>query len=662
MIIKKMTASYGRLQNESLELRPGLNIITAHNESGKSTWCSFIANMLYGIDSAAKEKAGVKPDKLRFAPWSGAAMSGTMELDVSGRGITLSRTGKEKAPLREVSATLSGTSQPVSDISQIPGESLLGIPREVFVRSAYIGQGSVPIGASPELERRIAAIVQTGDEGVSATDAEEKLRDAARKRRFNRHGSLPEIESEIALLREKLQSIDSEKQRGEQLRIAREQAITRRDELIKKVAESREVQRKQSLDTLTQSREKTRELEEAASKAQTEAISAQTALAANCFGESEPKTAREQAQADIDKIEQLGAAAKAEYGKARTDKLSLWVFTGTGVLSLIFAVLSFVKILDVSPAMLVVATLICAAAVLFMSRRLGKKKLLNTSSIEKQREILAKYGCNTTAEIWAILNAHEDLYNTYKDASNALALAQERLNSEREKQQLIEVSAIERLDFTSGSSDAAQVSRELSEAEDSLHRIREECAALDGRISALGDKFELEDALSQLEKEHEKQTFEYEALLLAADTLKQAGIEIQNRLTPELSRRTSEIFSRLTKGRYDSVALDRELKALAKLADDTLPRESAFLSVGALDQLYLALRLAICELALPEEQRHSCPLILDDALTNFDDERCALALELLREMSHERQILLFTCHSREAQLMKQYEDVNVVLR
>ena len=70
------------------------------------------------------------------------------------------------------------------------------------------------------------------------------------------------------------------------------------------------------------------------------------------------------------------------------------------------------------------------------------------------------------------------------------------------------------------------------------------------------------------------------------------------------------------------------------------------LSAGALDQLYLAVRLAVCQLVLPAEK--NVPLVLDDALANFDDDRCAAALDWLRQEAEHRQILLFTCHSREA--------------
>ena len=88
------------------------------------------------------------------------------------------------------------------------------------------------------------------------------------------------------------------------------------------------------------------------------------------------------------------------------------------------------------------------------------------------------------------------------------------------------------------------------------------------------------------------------------------------------------------------------LRRTARPAGDPIDRDIQLLSAGAADQLYLSARLAICELVLPPEK--SIPIILDDALTNFDDERCAAALRWLKQAAAHRQILLFTCHSREA--------------
>ena len=81
------------------------------------------------------------------------------------------------------------------------------------------------------------------------------------------------------------------------------------------------------------------------------------------------------------------------------------------------------------------------------------------------------------------------------------------------------------------------------------------------------------------------------------------------------------------------------------------------LSQGAADQLYLAVRLAICDMVLPADKR--VPLILDDALVTFDDERLHAALDYLLEESQRRQILLFTCQKREMDYLQGKGNVTV---
>ena len=61
-----------------------------------------------------------------------------------------------------------------------------------------------------------------------------------------------------------------------------------------------------------------------------------------------------------------------------------------------------------------------------------------------------------------------------------------------------------------------------------------------------------------------------------------------------------------------------------------LPRRALFLSKGTVDQIYLAVRLAVYDLCLKERR---APLVLDDALAAFDDRRMVLALELLEELA-----------------------------
>lgn len=70
-----------------------------------------------------------------------------------------------------------------------------------------------------------------------------------------------------------------------------------------------------------------------------------------------------------------------------------------------------------------------------------------------------------------------------------------------------------------------------------------------------------------------------------------------------------------------------------------LMRPAAAMSCGTADQMYLSLRLAMVHRLLPED----APLILDDALVNFDDDRAASAIRLLTAEAEKRQVILFTC-------------------
>ena len=128
--------------------------------------------------------------------------------------------------------------------------------------------------------------------------------------------------------------------------------------------------------------------------------------------------------------------------------------------------------------------------------------------------------------------------------------------------------------------------------------------------------------------------------------LAHANTQLQGRFSPALGQRAAEIFDRLTDGAYGGVILDRTLRVSAEPAGTGVPRDVGYLSAGAADQLYLAVRLAVCDLVLPPE--NAVPIVLDDALSSFDDQRCAAALDFLRKEAETRQILLFTCHSREA--------------
>ena len=134
----------------------------------------------------------------------------------------------------------------------------------------------------------------------------------------------------------------------------------------------------------------------------------------------------------------------------------------------------------------------------------------------------------------------------------------------------------------------------------------------------------------------------YNAITIAQKALADTTTELQRRFAPRITQRTQALFSQLTGGRYTRLTIGEDLSlSVATQEQDTLCSVQ-YPSDGTVDQLYLALRLAVSEELTPE-----APLILDDALVRFDDDRLEKAMEILRQTAESKQILLFSCQKRE---------------
>mgnify|MGYP004507717969 FL=1 len=631
MKINKLTASFGKLENESLSFHPGLNVIYAPNESGKSTWCAFIRAMLYGIDSSERVRAGYLPDKLRYAPWSGAPMEGSMDLTTGRADITISRTTRAKsAPMREFSACYTGSSVPVDGVTGAnAGEMLTGVSRDVFCRSAFIAQGSVAVTGSPELEKRISSIVSTGEEQTSYSEADERLRAWQRKRRFNRRGYLPELEAKMDDTQRMLNSMDESAAEIAALEDRLAESGARCAALESAVTESRKLQRRESLDKLSRGRAELKAAEETHDKALAALSDAKDALRAGPFGAVSADEAEASAADDLAALDELKAR-----GRRRVSPLLAIIFF---VLAVAGAAL-YTHFQSVAYICLAAAFCI-AAVVLFMRYSKARRAALDARA--ERRKILDGYGVRSASDIRAALDGHRALCRAVDTAERQELDTRRAYDEARDRQAMLEEAALGELDFSGGSSEAARLSRELAAERQNAERISSQIAALNGRLAAVGDPLVLTSDLRTMEDEYNGLCEEYDAISLAVDTLRAADSELQSRFSPQLGKLAAQYMSFMTGGRYSDVLINRDFSASAKTQDDAVARDSEYLSAGTLDLMYLAVRLAVCELAMPAGE--TCPLIIDDALVNLDEERLRQAMALLRELARSRQIILFTC-------------------
>ncbi len=111
--------------------------------------------------------------------------------------------------------------------------------------------------------------------------------------------------------------------------------------------------------------------------------------------------------------------------------------------------------------------------------------------------------------------------------------------------------------------------------------------------------------------------------------------------------RESAPFAQITGGKYTAIRLAANDIYAVRADSSTETVLQQFMSDGTRDQLYLALRLATLQ-HCHERGAESLPLILDDGLVLFDDDRTAAMLEVLADVSSSMQVILFTHHKSVA--------------
>ena len=151
---------------------------------------------------------------------------------------------------------------------------------------------------------------------------------------------------------------------------------------------------------------------------------------------------------------------------------------------------------------------------------------------------------------------------------------------------------------------------------------------------------ELEVVRSELEEQIDR----YVLVHLAERVLDRVTDRYARENQPALLQYTSELLARITAGRHLRVVVQPETRSLATVDRAGQLRVPADLSSGTREQLFLALRLAYvldyCDRSEP------LPVIMDDVLVNFDDERAAASLLAFRDAARATQVILLTCHDR----------------
>ena len=697
MKIYAMTATFGKLEHARLELKPGLNIIEAPNEWGKSTWCAFLLAMLYGLDTRAKTTKTALADKERFAPWSRSPMSGRIDLNWNGRDITIERSTKGRTPMGVFRAheTASGVEIPELTAANC-GAVLLGVEQSVFRRSGFIRQADMPVTQDEALRRRLNDLVTTGDETGDSDRLEKELKDLKNKCRYNRSGLLPQAEAEAKLLEEKIDEWDALESHSAKLkqRLAEEKQFLRqlenhRTALAYTAAEADAARVAEARDHRDRAESRLAEAEAACAKLPA-AEEAREKIQAVSLLQSQWHDLQEAFRQlpEVEALPELSIAEDAlEADICRYEKLRgklPWLG-----LTLAAAVILLLAISLAMNSLFVGAGICLAAAVLLLvlGIRTKKNRGAEAAALEKkhgssdpavwrqrladEKEALSRHrqAQRQRQEQETMLDARREALETQRQAlcgsqtpQQVLELwqqvlhrreQQERLRQEfrQAEKYLAALQAMVKPAEKPAMEDTLAYSMEdtlrlMGDARAEQQRLVSRLGQYQGRMEALGDRETLCARLREVQQRMEKLEQIYRAASLGLDTLMKARQELQRRFAPRIAKRAQELMSAMTGGRYDRLSLREDLCLLSGADQEDTLYEALWRSDGTVDQLYFALRLAVAEELTPHG-----PLILDDAFVRFDDTRLRAAMEILKREAEEKQVILFTCQHREKTLL-----------
>ena len=160
--------------------------------------------------------------------------------------------------------------------------------------------------------------------------------------------------------------------------------------------------------------------------------------------------------------------------------------------------------------------------------------------------------------------------------------------------------------------------------------------ALEERAETLaGNSEELSDALEKRAELRKK----VEIYRKTETLLGRAKSSLQEKTADPLTKRFRENLSVILDRETDDFSLDGDGLAVEEVNESF--RSAKLLSGGTRALVYFALRLAIADVAYPEEKPI---LIMDDPFQPLDREKTERALKLLEKTSERYQILYFTCH------------------
>lgn len=590
---------FGKFHDRTISFNDGINIIYGKNEAGKSTLHTFIRGMLFGIERG-RGRAAKNDLYTKYEPWENSGTyEGWLRLEKDGTIYRIERRfRKENKSLKIINET-KGLEEEATPA--FVSSLLDGLTETMYNNTISIGQlkSATEDGMVTELKNYIANMNTTGNISLNITKATAFLRN---QKRSLEAGLIPEASREFTSLLAEIRSVEAEIAGPEyENQLAAYQNMRTQ---VKGLIDNTQTQKKDLDEKLANGKK---------------------VLSDNGFTD----------RASVDAMSSDAERLYSEYNtlNGECNKKSRKVLSGlTAVLGIAglgaAAALGYFNL----TAYLPVCGAAAAAAVIFF--------IISLFIRQKDKEYHRLFD-NTSSELGALLARHLGDSAVSEDAMNAFRA---RMGEFSKLCDMVAQSEAEIRKFLEDLSNLQTKQAGCSEMIEKQQRTQWE---LEKKLEHLSNCKNKAKALKRTLAENDRVHDEIVAIDLAQETMADLSSSIRDSFGLYLNKEASQYITGITGGIYDSMSIDENLNVFLNTKTKLVSLENV--SSGTMDQVYLALRLAAAKLL--QGSGSGFPLIFDDSFTQYDDERLKTALEWLAS-AYGGQIIIFTCHRREAQMLR----------
>lgn len=667
MLIKELNfIGFGKFKNKIIKLNNGFNLIYGENEAGKSTIHSFIDGMFYGFLRPNARTALYLEEYDKYNPWDNSRYSGVIRFDFKDIPYRIERDftkGEEITKVYDETTGIDITRKINNGNNRIlqPGIHFFGFNNRIFSNTVSIKQlgSKTDEKLAGEIKEKLINISTALDENVSVEKAMVQLKEQISEIGTERAHTKPYAINlkELEELEKEKGDILSNKEIYESL-LDKELSLkgiiveeNNKLNKLKKDLKNLEIQKKYNM--LQEAITLIYEIEEL--EIEIKKLSRFSKISLEDYKESiELTNTLKHMNKTLDDIYREFSNTE---NKFKTMKIFSIIIPIT---SLIICLISIIwKRYAISVASFSIGSIVT----IYLLNKINKikeeinliddKNRLRGKILENIEEILINNNVANLNE-FAIGLENKRIYEIkLKDLETKKYLL-DKILGENTIDSLTK--EIQNYNIVKIPLENISEERILYEIDSCIQNINDNKVSLKGlqeNINILGEKISRLNVVEEEIQRKLKYKFELESniqsLQLALDTIEEISLDIHRQFAPSINRKVSELINRITAGKYNNVKISDTLDINIECPSTGRLVNINSLSGGTIDQLYFSLRFGIIN-SMTEE---NLPLILDDCFIQYDDNRLSNIIQLIHNISKERQVILFTCQDREERVLKQ---------